>query len=137
MHLIFLSFIVLASYTNAAPITNGSKLHGMFIFGSSIVDNGNNNGFFGDFAKANYKPYGVDYANGPTGRFSNGKNVADLIADQLGLPYAPPFSDPKTKSAAIVNGVNFASGGSGILDITGIVLVSSFYKIWIIGSNCM
>ncbi|KAL2893669.1 hypothetical protein RDABS01_009578, partial [Bienertia sinuspersici] len=123
LHLFFIifSFNVLISYSNAAP-RNGSSLKGMFIFGSSIVDNGNNNDFLGDFAKANYKPYGIDFSSGPTGRFSNGKNVADLLADHLNLPLVPPFSDDRTKGAEIVHGVNFASGGSGILDVTGVVL---------------
>ncbi|EPS62450.1 hypothetical protein M569_12340 [Genlisea aurea] len=28
-------------------------------------------------AKASYEPYGVDYPLGPTGRFTNGRNIAD------------------------------------------------------------
>lgn len=39
-----------------------------FIFGDSMVDSGNNNNLE-THAKANYTPYGIDFSNGPTGRF--------------------------------------------------------------------
>ncbi|PQM36873.1 GDSL esterase/lipase [Prunus yedoensis var. nudiflora] len=85
----------------------------MFVFGSSLVDNGNNN-FFESRAKADYLPYGIDFPNGPSGRFTNGKNVVDLLGDQLKLPsFIPPSKDPSTKGSKIVHGVNHASGSSG------------------------
>lgn len=49
-----------------------------FIFGDSLVDNGNNNRIT-SLAKANYMPYGIDFPAGPTGRFSNGKTTVDVI----------------------------------------------------------
>lgn len=49
-----------------------------FIFGDSLVDNGNNNQL-NSLAKANYLPYGIDFAGGPTGRFSNGKTTVDVV----------------------------------------------------------
>ena len=49
-----------------------------FIFGDSLSDNGNNNDLV-TLAKANYMPYGIDFPQGPTGRFSNGRNLADFI----------------------------------------------------------
>lgn len=51
-----------------------------FIFGDSLVDNGNNNRLT-SLAKANYAPYGIDFPRGPTGRFSNGKTTADVIGE--------------------------------------------------------
>ena len=103
----------------------------MFVFGSSLVDNGNNN-FLDTKAKADYLPYGIDFPNGASGRFTNGKNVVDLLGEQLKLPsLIPPFMDPATKGSRIVEGVNHASGSAGILDDTGSVAVSqnhsSFY----------
>ncbi|KAF8018261.1 hypothetical protein BT93_H3222 [Corymbia citriodora subsp. variegata] len=96
-----------------------SKVEGMFVFGSSLVDNGNNN-FLDNIAKANYSPYGIDFPLGPTGRFTNGRNVVDLLGEYLGLPWPiPPFANPSTKGLKVVHGVDFASGGSGILDDTG------------------
>ena len=48
-----------------------------FIFGDSLVDNGNNNQLQ-SLARADYLPYGIDFG-GPTGRFSNGKTTVDVI----------------------------------------------------------
>lgn len=50
-----------------------------FIFGDSLVDNGNNNNIQ-SLARANYLPYGIDFPQGPTGRFSNGKTTVDVIS---------------------------------------------------------
>lgn len=49
-----------------------------FVFGDSLADNGNNNGLKTQ-AKVNYLPYGIDFRDGPTGRFTNGRNFADII----------------------------------------------------------
>lgn len=88
----------------------------MFVFGDSLIDNGNNNDI-PSFAKANYLPYGIDFAGGPTGRFSNGYTIVDEISDLLGLPLIPPYS--QTSGSAALHGVNYASAAAGILDITG------------------
>jgi len=53
-----------------------------FIFGDSLVDNGNNNQLQ-SLARANYLPYGIDFAGGPTGRFSNGKTTVDVVGEQF------------------------------------------------------
>ncbi|KAL9234237.1 hypothetical protein vseg_009128 [Gypsophila vaccaria] len=95
-----------------------SRVSGLFIFGDSICDAGNNN-YLNSIAKSNYWPYGVDFGQGPTGRFSNGKTVIDMIGERLGIPYIPPFADPSAVGARIVSGVNYASAGAGILDDTG------------------
>ncbi|TXG53700.1 hypothetical protein EZV62_018956 [Acer yangbiense] len=71
-----------------------------FTFGASLYDNGNNNAFV-TAARANYPPYGIDFRRGPTGRFTNGRNTADIIGQD------------------ILKGVNYAPGSSGILDETG------------------
>ena len=63
----------------------------MFVFGDSTVDVGNNN-LLPDCkpeCRADYPQYGVDYpsSRAPTGRFSNGKNLADFIgAVKTSLP---------------------------------------------------
>ncbi|WCJ44091.1 GDSL esterase/lipase At1g29670 [Euphorbia peplus] len=98
------------------------KIKGMFVFGSSLVDNGNNNFLQNSMAKANYLPYGLDFPLGASGRFTNGENVIDILGHHLGLPYyIPPFYSPSTKGTNITNGVNYASAASGILDDTGTV----------------
>ena len=53
----------------------------LFIFGDSLVDNGNNNRLQ-SLARADYMPYGIDFPGGrPTGRFSNGKTTVDVIGE--------------------------------------------------------
>lgn len=89
----------------------------LYVFGDSLLDNGNNN-LLPTLAKANYFPYGLNFPGGfPTGRFTNGKNLADFVADHLGLPYPPPrvsILEPKS-----LKGYNYASGSCGILPETG------------------
>ncbi|GAB4844840.1 hypothetical protein Ancab_038228 [Ancistrocladus abbreviatus] len=115
---LLLSSLCLCTSTGQKAPKIAVGLQGMFVFGSSIVDNGNNN-YLPTLGKADYLPYGIDFPFGPTGRFSNGKNVADLLADLLKLPLVPPFLDPFTKGHRIIGGVNYGSGGAGILDDTG------------------
>ncbi|WOK96520.1 GDSL esterase/lipase [Canna indica] len=105
----------------AAPNISGGRppaelVPAMFVFGDSLIDSGNNNDL-ASLAKANYYPYGIDFAGGPTGRFSNGYTIVDEIADLLGLPLVPPYS--KASGEAALHGVNYASAAAGILDATG------------------
>ncbi|KAJ0972209.1 hypothetical protein J5N97_020168 [Dioscorea zingiberensis] len=88
----------------------------MFVFGDSLIDNGNNNNL-PSFAKANYFPYGIDFVAGPTGRFSNGYTIVDEIANLLGLPLTPAYSE--AAGSQIFHGVNYASAAAGILDSSG------------------
>lgn len=63
----------------SSSVINGEqKVPCYFIFGDSLYDNGNNNAL-DTKAKANYPPYGIDFPAGPTGRFTNGRNTADII----------------------------------------------------------
>lgn len=50
----------------------------LYAFGDSLFDSGNNN-FLPTVAKANFQPYGVDFVHGVTGRFTNGRTVADFV----------------------------------------------------------
>ncbi|CAH9113919.1 unnamed protein product, partial [Cuscuta epithymum] len=112
--------VVVEVATTPTPAMGGAGrglVPAMFIFGDSLVDNGNNNNLF-SLAKANYPPYGIDFNQGPTGRFSNGYTIVDEIGELLGLPFAPAFSDPPTIDQMRF-GVNYASAAAGILDITG------------------
>jgi hypothetical protein len=52
----------------------------IFIFGDSLSDSGNNNNL-PTTAKPNYKPYGIDFPKGPTGRFTNGRTTIDIIGN--------------------------------------------------------
>ncbi|KAL7606148.1 GDSL esterase/lipase At1g29670 [Lactuca sativa] len=88
-----------------------------FIFGDSMVDSGNNNGLL-TAAKANYPPYGIDFPQGVTGRFTNGRTIADIIGQLLGfVNYIPPYATVTNQE--ISTGVNYGSGTAGIRDETG------------------
>ncbi|CAN1235164.1 GDSL esterase/lipase At1g29670 [Linum perenne] len=126
-------FIILAAAATCFPLPaahafkakSTAMVNGMFVFGSSLVDNGNNQFLTGARSMANYTPYGIDFPSGPTGRYTNGKNVVDLLCDKLGIPLLPASRNPSTAAdggKGIFHGVDFASGGSGILNNTGILI---------------
>ncbi|MFS7972988.1 putative triacylglycerol lipase [Helianthus anomalus] len=94
-----------------------AQVPGFFIFGDSLVDNGNNNGLV-TLARANYRPYGIDFPQGASGRFTNGRTFVDALAQLLGFRNnIPPYA--RTRGRAILSGLNFASGAAGIRDETG------------------
>ncbi|KAF5176176.1 GDSL esterase/lipase [Thalictrum thalictroides] len=99
-----------------------------FIFGDSLSDVGNNKYLSKSLANANLPWYGIDFGNGmPNGRFTNGRTVADIIGDKMGLPRPPAFLDPSlTEDVILENGVNYASGGGGILNDTGNLFIQKF-----------
>nr|CAB3468079.1 unnamed protein product [Digitaria exilis] len=100
----------------------------MYVFGSSILDVGNNNYLPGAaVGRANRRYNGIDFpASSPTGRFSNGYNIADYVAKNMGFACSPPAYlslAPNSSSGplvltALATGVSYASGGAGILDST-------------------
>ncbi|KAL6977057.1 hypothetical protein U1Q18_025851, partial [Sarracenia purpurea var. burkii] len=72
-----LCLVVLAVVGNVA---SRAEARAFFIFGDSLVDNGNNN-YLVTSARADSPPYGIDYpTHQPTGRFSNGLNIPDIIS---------------------------------------------------------
>jgi phospholipase/lecithinase/hemolysin len=61
-------------------ILEAQKTPAIYVFGDSLVDVGNNNYLSLSLVKATLPHYGIDFpTKKPTGRFSNGKNAADLI----------------------------------------------------------
>ncbi|XP_030512797.1 GDSL esterase/lipase At4g18970-like [Rhodamnia argentea] len=114
---VILSVLFLISSIPRSVAVGAPQVPCYFIFGDSLADNGNNNDLDTD-AKANYPPYGIDFHEGATGRFTNGRNFVDIIAELLGFDeYIPPFAT--AKGGDILRGVNYASGGAGIRDETG------------------
>ncbi|CAF2058206.1 BnaC06g13760D [Brassica napus] len=97
-----------------------------FIFGDSLVDVGNNNYLF-TLSKADSSPYGIDFgpSNGqPTGRFTNGRTISDIVGEALGAKSAPtPYLEPNTEVNTIHSGINYASGSAGIFDDTGLLFI--------------
>ncbi|XP_077214574.1 uncharacterized protein LOC143849452 [Tasmannia lanceolata] len=113
LSIVFLILLLQSFFAKSDPLAPS-----LYIFGDSLLDNGNHNHQVTE-AKANYEPYGVDFPGGATGRFTNGKTYADILGEELGLPFAPPYfglsDDEKAKTST---GVNYASAGSGFLDET-------------------
>ncbi|ONH97224.1 hypothetical protein PRUPE_7G177600 [Prunus persica] len=107
------------------------RVPGVYIFGDSTVDVGTNHYLTESEcrSRADFLYNGIDFPHSiPTGRFSNGFNIVDYIAIFLGFKMSPPpflsLLDknkqlPKRMIRLLSRGVNFASGGSGILDDTG------------------
>lgn len=74
------------SFAQDAPT---SLFPGMMIFGDSVVDVGNNN-YLPTLFRADYPPYGRDFAgHKPTGRFCNGKLATDITGKKKLLLVAP------------------------------------------------
>ncbi|XP_074359269.1 GDSL esterase/lipase At1g29670-like [Apium graveolens] len=110
----------LVSFVDGAP-----QVPCYFIFGDSLSDCGNNNKLQ-TLAKVNFLPYGIDYPGGiSTGRFTNGKTAVDFLAEFLGFDHhMPAFTSVQGKE--VLQGVNYASSGSGILNDTGKIVGERF-----------
>ncbi|KZV22443.1 GDSL esterase/lipase [Dorcoceras hygrometricum] len=97
-----------------------------FVFGDSLVDGGNNNYLF-TLSKADAPPYGIDFkpsGGQPTGRFTNGRTIPDIVGEAMGgQSYPPPYLAPNAAAYSIQTGINYASGASGILDDTGTLFI--------------
>jgi len=100
------------------------KVPALIVFGDSTVDAGNNN-FIPTVARGNFPPYGRDFDQGvATGRFSNGRLVTDFLSEAFGLPSSvPAYLDPSYTIDQLATGVSFASGGTGLDDLTAEIAV--------------
>lgn len=76
--LVYMNVCGACNTTTTEPQPTQVQVPCFFIFGDSLVDNGNNNDIL-TLARANYAPYGIDFPQGPTGRFSNGLTVVDVL----------------------------------------------------------
>uniref|UniRef100_A0A0E0I6J2 Uncharacterized protein n=1 Tax=Oryza nivara TaxID=4536 RepID=A0A0E0I6J2_ORYNI len=76
----------------AASTGKAAMVPALFVFGDSLIDNGNNN---------------------------NLASVQLIAAELLGLPLVPPYSQASGHVQQLLQGVNFASAAAGILDESG------------------
>lgn len=52
------------------------------------------------------------------------KNIdMHIVATKLGIPSPPPYLSLSRNNDAFLNGINYASGGAGILNETGLYFV--------------
>ncbi|TQD89581.1 hypothetical protein C1H46_024878 [Malus baccata] len=118
------SFVVFSLFTTSFIVTHSEAqmVPAIYVFGDSLADVGNNNYLKISLVKANFPHNGVDYPDKvATGRFGNGKNSADFLAEKIGLPPSPPYlalvcKSNRRKVLSFVDGVSFASGGAGIFN---------------------
>ncbi|KAB1215453.1 hypothetical protein CJ030_MR4G010536 [Morella rubra] len=90
-----------------------------FVIGDSSVDCGTNN-FLVTLARADRLPYGRDFdTHRPTGRFCNGRIPVDYLALRLGLPFVPSYLGQSGRVEDMLQGVNYASAGAGIIFSSG------------------
>ncbi|KAE8691282.1 GDSL esterase/lipase [Hibiscus syriacus] len=116
--------VLVLSLVMAISTTRVEAARAFFVFGDSLVDNGNNN-YLVTTARADSPPFGIDTpSRRPTGRFSNGKNIPDFISDALGSKPTLPYLSPKLQGNRLLVGANFASAGIGILNDTGIQFIN-------------
>ncbi|KAJ0851985.1 putative triacylglycerol lipase [Helianthus annuus] len=95
---VFLLFVCSSFYLCSSSSSKGRtfilqknvSVSAVFVFGDSFVDQGNNN-YINTLGKGNFLPYGKDFQGGkPTGRFSNGKTLPDLLdQDEEKAKYQP------------------------------------------------
>ncbi|KAG5071668.1 hypothetical protein JHK86_006879 [Glycine max] len=72
-----LTLIVVVSLGLWSGVQGALQVPCYFIFGDSLVNNGNNNQLQ-SLARVDYLPYGIDFPGGPSRRFSNGKTTMQL-----------------------------------------------------------
>jgi len=123
-----LIFTTILGRSRAVPAqaTGNFSVPAIFVFGDSTADVGTNNYLPECLAKANMPRHGIDFPGSkPTGRFSNGYNSIDFLSRYLGFKESPPpylylrKNERRSFMRDILKGVNFASGGAGILENTG------------------
>lgn len=81
--IIVLSLVIIASF-QVLGSAEGHKtaVPAIFVFGDGMLDVGNNNYLPSNAPQADYPYYGIDFPGSePTGRFSNGYNMADFIGN--------------------------------------------------------
>ncbi|KAM0048701.1 putative triacylglycerol lipase [Helianthus debilis subsp. tardiflorus] len=115
--LVSVCIFILLSHLRTSIVSSKPRVPCYFIFGDSWVDNGNNNKLKTK-CKVNYPPYGIDFPEGDTGRFSNGRTSADIIGQLLGFnKFIPSYATARNKD--FKRGVNYGSGCAGIRKESG------------------
>ncbi|ONK77383.1 uncharacterized protein A4U43_C02F5960 [Asparagus officinalis] len=74
----FVPILISLLLQRSVGVLSDPQVPALFVFGDSLADDGNNN-YMSSIAKANYYPYGIDFFQGPTGRFGNGKTAVDIL----------------------------------------------------------
>ncbi|KAJ0986159.1 hypothetical protein J5N97_004515 [Dioscorea zingiberensis] len=106
LYLLF-TFIVFVLPTSAWQ-SQAACFTSIISFGDSLADTGNLVFVLNNSDRASQLPYGETFFHHPTGRFSDGRLIADFIADVLGLPFLTPYLPHYGDGRSFKKGVNFA-----------------------------
>ncbi|XVE50081.1 hypothetical protein DITRI_Ditri01bG0132600 [Diplodiscus trichospermus] len=119
-HLLLINIL----FYHSTTLVCSKNVSAIFIFGDSIFDAGNNHFNKNCSAQADFPPYGSTFFHHPTGRFTNGRTVADFISQFIGIDMQQPYFEAQiavmngSRKDYPSNGINFASAGSGVLHAT-------------------
>ncbi|CAN0908114.1 GDSL esterase/lipase At5g55050 [Linum grandiflorum] len=120
----FLWVVILNNPLLCSSESNCSSVAGLFMLGGFSHDVGQNN-YLDTSVKGNQPFNGIDFPGSvSTGRFSNGRNLADVVAALFCYDLSPPpyfvhyYSDNFIESVLATGGANMASGGSGVFNVT-------------------
>uniref|UniRef100_M8BYX5 GDSL esterase/lipase n=1 Tax=Aegilops tauschii TaxID=37682 RepID=M8BYX5_AEGTA len=121
MHkLVCAALFLLLSLSWSKPVitspSGGPRYKSIFSFGNSFADTGNNPvvfGWYSVFDPVTRPPYGTTFFSRPTDRNGDGRLIIDFLAENLGLPYAPPTL---AHNGSFRRGANFAVGAATALD---------------------
>lgn len=73
--------IIILHFSLLISAISGSNVPSIYVFGDSLFDAGNNHYNKNCTAQADFPPYGSTFFHHPTGRFTNGRTVADFICE--------------------------------------------------------
>ncbi|KAG8643178.1 GDSL esterase/lipase [Manihot esculenta] len=112
-HSLFILSLSVLTLVNPTPVYSFDKY--FFIFGDGLYDPGNKIFLNPDeYLPSFHSPYGTTFFTGhPTGRYSDGRTVADFIAEKEGFPFLIPALNG---SEDFTYGANFAIEGATVLD---------------------
>lgn len=87
-NIIFFFWVLQVLTSFLLSFSDAQMVPAVFVLGDSLVDVGNNNHLPLSITKADFPHNGVDFpTKKPTGRFSNGKNAADFLGNNISLSF--------------------------------------------------
>lgn len=126
---IIATLITLLGVENVGADEAARKPGALFVMGDSYVDTGNHNPLDPSLATPWRIPYGNNWPQKPSGRYSDGRVFTDFYASFLGVRKPVPYrvfnntmhntGKHKHGHSRHIRGVNFAFGGSGVFPTFG------------------
>lgn len=98
--LFIISFLFLLCFSSCVSSIE-FKVKSIYVFGDSIFDAGNNHYNKYSAAQADFPPYGSTFFHRPTGRFTDGRTVADFLCEYCLIILYSPSLFPLSFSALI------------------------------------